>query len=132
LFDATVVRTLQRWRQIGTKPEAGGTLLGYRRDPHLHVVTITEPGQRDIRNRYGFLRRDGAHQAAALALWKRTQATGYYLGEWHTHSERVPTPSSLDQREWEKLMQGTIESDLLFLIVGLEGWYLQRGRSLIS
>ena len=129
LFDATVVRALQRWRQIGAASEAGGILLGYRRDPHLHVVAVTEPGKSDRRHRYAFLRRDGAHQAAALALWTRTQATGYYLGEWHTHAEAVPTPSPLDQREWAKLMQGAVEADLLFLIVGRDGWFLQRGRS---
>lgn len=127
LFEAEVVTTLQRWRQIGTDPEAGGILLGYRRNPHLHVVAITEPGQRDRRHRFAFLRRDRVHQVAALALWRSTRATGYYLGDWHTHAEAAPTPSLLDQREWAKLMQGAVESDLLFVIVGRETWYVQRG-----
>lgn len=129
LFEGDVVNTLQRWRQTGTAPEAGGILLGYRRDPHLHVVAITEPGQHDHQLRFAFFRRDRLHQAAALAFWRRTQATGYYLGEWHTHTEGAPTPSALDQREWSKLMLDSPESDLLFLIVGRDDWYLQRGRT---
>jgi integrative and conjugative element protein (TIGR02256 family) len=45
-----------------------------------------------------------------------------YLGEWHTHPEADPTPSSIDRADWKlRLARDRIDADFVFfLIVGLE------------
>ncbi|WP_269139197.1 Mov34/MPN/PAD-1 family protein [Burkholderia pseudomultivorans] len=57
------------------------------------------------------------HQKIALDLWKAERETMDYLGEWHTHPEAVPTPSSIDTGEWRKICAK--KSDfMMFLILG--------------
>ncbi len=40
-----------------------------------------------------------------------------YIGEWHTHPETEPTPSSIDKREWRKICH-TKNEPMVFLIAG--------------
>ena len=43
-----------------------------------------------------------------------------YLGEWHTHPEDVPSPSSHDRRDWLRTLDTAQfeQSFLFFIIVG--------------
>jgi integrative and conjugative element protein (TIGR02256 family) len=126
LFEENVVETLNSWRQMGNALEAGGILIGYRRPPHLHVIACTMPMKRDRRSRYHFHRKDLSHKKAAVEYWDKEHGRAYYLGEWHTHPEQLPSPSLLDRLEWKRLMWSKLGPDLLFLIVGRSHWYLQR------
>jgi len=100
--------------------EAGGILLGLRRDPHIEVTDATLPSANDIRRHYGFVRRCAKHQASATAAWRRSDHLVDYVGEWHTHPETRPTPSRTDRIEL--LRRGTEHKSeaLLELIVGTE------------
>jgi len=100
--------------------ESGGILLGYRRDDHLHIVDATIPQLGDKCMRFRFFRRDANHQKIALKRWKLSGNTMDYIGEWHTHPESMPTPSSLDMSEWKKIY-GTRQAGMVFLIVGWTG-----------
>lgn len=113
------------FRQVSlASKEAGGILLGYRRGPHLEVLGVTMPHPNDVRGRHHFQRKDAAHQTIATAQWHESDGHIHYLGEWHTHPEPDPTPSSIDRREWKKL--ATIQSHpLLFIIVGTSQWYVE-------
>jgi len=121
------VDTLNKWRQGDGKTEAGGILIGYRRGDHLHVTQCTLPFPKDRRSRFRFFRQDVNHNKAAIEYWKRTNNKGYYLGEWHTHPQDFPEPSTIDVREWRKLTKSSLGSDLVFLIVGRRDWYLRLG-----
>ena len=55
---------------------------------------------------------------------KLSLGTKSYLGEWHTHPEPNPRPSSLDITEWKKTANYN-EDMLLFLIVGQETIFIQ-------
>lgn len=103
-----------------SRPESGGILLGYRRGSHLHIVAATIPQPDDKRLRYHFFRCDPNHQKAAYRQWERSGNTMDYVGEWHTHPEAKPTPSSLDMSEWKKICSARKES-MVFIIVGLAG-----------
>ncbi len=127
LVESPVVNILNGWRQSGTQAEAGGILIGYRRGDHLHVVNCTTPYYDDIRSRYQFLRRDSKHAKLARQQWLDSGHQAYYLGEWHTHPENMPAPSSIDNCGWEKLKNSPVGPDLIFVIVGRSGWYLQLG-----
>lgn len=40
-----------------------------------------------------------------------------YVGEWHTHPECNPTPSTIDMRGWTQA-SSTRKAPMLFVIVG--------------
>lgn len=121
LIEGSVIDLVSHYRQQETKtPEAGGILLGYRRDTHLHVVSATPPQQGDRRARHCFHRRDPLHHMTAVDQWKSSGSTIDYLGEWHTHPEGDPSPSSLDISEWRKICR-TRQECMVFLIVGNVG-----------
>lgn len=112
--------------------EAGGVLLGrHLVDSHdLVVDEVSTPQNSDRRSRYGFFR-SYKHEQVALQRWFAESRTSAYLGLWHTHPERDPTPSEVDRRDWLQAVAGdTYEGDrLFFLIVGthrIRVWTLSR------
>jgi integrative and conjugative element protein (TIGR02256 family) len=128
LIAAAVVQQIRRHRQLTAfSTEAGGILLGLRRGRHLEVTMATTPKRADWRSRLGFHRLSRFHQKHATRAWLRFQRTVDYLGEWHTHPERFPTPSGIDRAEWGKLTRSRT-SDLLFVIVGTEGLWVSIGK----
>lgn len=79
--------------------ESGGILLGSKeaRSSRFVVKEITFPSSLDTRKRFAFIRsKNGANQAIERA-WRASGGTVNYLGEWHTHNEKSPCPSSADQ-----------------------------------
>jgi integrative and conjugative element protein (TIGR02256 family) len=101
--------------------EAGGVLLGrHLRDGSAIVVdAVTTPIAGDRRARNRFHRAQRRHQAAIDAAWEASEATCTYVGEWHTHPEPVPTPSSIDRADWHRrLLHDCYTEPLFFIIVG--------------
>lgn len=116
LIETTVLEVIGSYRQDNTiKPEAGGLLLGFRRNHHIHVVTSTTPKPRDVRSRFKFHRRDQRHQVEAEKLWVNSGKKIDFLGEWHTHPEEFPSPSIIDLRGWSQLSKPRCEP-LIFVI----------------
>lgn len=87
------------------RTERGGILLGSRRGGHLHVEAATVPSRWDKATMFAFHRGTAGHQAAALRRWKSSQNTSDWLGEWHSHPEQSPNPSSIDLRCWSSIVQ---------------------------
>lgn len=108
------------WQDAPAKPESGGILLGYRRGKHLHVTMASVPQPADGRWRFMFERSKRAHQEIALREWRASSQTVDYLGEWHTHPEPYPSPSSFDRAEWSKICS-RVSSPMIFMIVGWSG-----------
>jgi integrative and conjugative element protein (TIGR02256 family) len=123
LIEDLVLTDVSAFRQ--TEPhaaEAGGILLGYRRDVHLHVVMATPPGPSDTRSKFRFWRHDESHALIALSEWTKSCETMDYIGEWHTHPEGYPQPSTLDLHEWRKICASR-KQPMVFLIQGtLDKW----------
>lgn len=112
--------------------EAGGVLLGRHLLDSYDVVIdeVSTPQRSDRRSRYGFFR-SANHEKLARKRWLEENSTSAYLGLWHTHPEPDPTPSSVDQRDWQQAVAGdTYEGDRLFFpIVGthcIRIWTLNR------
>ena len=97
--------------------EAGGILLGYRAGANIHIISATGPLPGDRRSRISFDRLDPGHQIAASEAWATSGGRIDYIGDWHTHPQRVPTPSSKDYLEWKKLI-ASVHALHLFVIVG--------------
>ncbi|MGE4069825.1 MAG: Mov34/MPN/PAD-1 family protein [Lysobacterales bacterium] len=121
LVESGVLSALEPFRQYeSSSPEAGGILLGFRRGIHLHVVDLTTPQSCDTRSRMRFHRETEGHQQIALAHWSASGGYMDYLGEWHTHPERRPTPSMIDRKEWKAIIINRT-TPMLFLVLGTEG-----------
>ena len=126
-INAEVLDVLERYRQHGPDDtEAGGSLLGRMiiDSPDVVVDELTEPGPEDVRTRLGFHLRDLAHHQARMDdAWARSEGTCCLLGDWHTHAEPDPTPSSVDLDNWRRLLREAATDEyprLLFVIAGTE------------
>ena len=126
-FSAATLQTFNQHIQ-GTDAdcEAGGLLLGSVHGGHLLIEQATVPTAWDKRFRYLFERMPFGHEAIALSRWTATQGTVRYLGEWHTHPEEHPHPSSLDRKEWNRLASRRRDKrPMLAVIVGRQSLYIE-------
>ena len=112
--------------------EAGGVMMGrHLLDSHDVVVDeVSPPQDADRRSRFNFFR-SRKHEQVARQRWLEEHSTSAYLGLWHTHPERDPTPSGVDQNDWQQAVAGdTYEGDRLFFpIVGthyIRVWTISR------
>jgi integrative and conjugative element protein (TIGR02256 family) len=109
------------YRQTQVKDlEAGGVLLGRLiiggEDVIIDEITVPAPGDR--RSRFFFFRQREAAQRRVQAAWQETQGTRIYMGEWHTHPEDDPTPSSHDLKNWRRIIKlARYEQDSLFFVI---------------
>lgn len=125
-FTEDVIRTLSKsGRSCLRRPETGGILLGRRRGRHFEIQHATSPFPQDQRYMGAFVRERAGHQEIATALWSASGGEVDYVGEWHTHPEKMPTPSSTDFREWMLLANDRPrEAPLLAVIVGTTALYV--------
>jgi len=124
VFGATSLKVLNNYRQLTSKcTEAGGLLFGrHLLDcDHIAVDKLSTPQPGDIRERCYFFR-GPQHQKIAVRNWKSSKGTCAYLGNWHTHPEPNPTPSSTDLTDWRNALSNDVfEGDTLyFVIVGTQ------------
>ncbi|MCA1371406.1 Mov34/MPN/PAD-1 family protein [Bradyrhizobium sp. BRP14] len=92
-------------------------MIGSYRGAHIQVRDCTVPLRRDVRRTHLFDRKDQGHHLAANSAWTSSSGTETYVGEWHTHPEDFPTPSSTDLRTWSEIM-GRHTLPVVFLIAG--------------
>lgn len=102
-----------------TDKEAGGILIGriLKENNHFIIDDVTEPMPRDKRTRTRFSRNPEGHQEYMDEVFRRENGHCFYLGEWHTHPQKVPIPSSTDLKDWLRLLRIGYESDCLFFVI---------------
>jgi integrative and conjugative element protein (TIGR02256 family) len=81
--------------------ELGGLLLGLRKHNGLQIEFCTYPGPKDYSAYNRFARSDPKHRAVARELWKKSNKTVDWCGEWHSHPQNLPNPSSIDLSLWK-------------------------------
>ncbi len=120
VFAPDILKVFKHYRQrFFWQPEGGGILLGRRRGKHLEVMLATEPSHKDRRSAFSFVREADGHADIAEQAWRQGDKQIDYLGEWHTHPQRVPTPSAIDRLEWGKLiLQRSKLTPILVVVVG--------------
>ena len=122
-------------RKSDFQKETGGILIGYYRSL-CNSLLITDMTQRkDLMERFRFIRRSTGHQEIMDELWESSGYRKSYLGEWHTHNEKVPKPSTVDISNWKKISQRIHNFDeLFFIIVGIEciGFWTVRNASVVE
>jgi integrative and conjugative element protein (TIGR02256 family) len=124
VFSPRVLRKLQDIvnRKIDVC-ESGGMLLGFVRENHFDVRMITVPYKKDYASRYSFIRNDERHLNIFKAIRLRINRNLTYIGEWHTHPEDNPRPSSIDLNEWESI-KSTRSYPIVFMILGKKNFYI--------
>lgn len=126
------VKKMFKYKQVRwTDTEAGGILIGriLEEDNNIIIDDVSEPMPTDKRKRTRFNRKPDGHQEYMNEAFEREKGSCFYLGEWHTHPQRIPIPSTTDRKDWGRLLKVGFESrELFFVIVGLDElkvWYGQ-------
>ncbi|MHC5203120.1 Mov34/MPN/PAD-1 family protein [Pseudomonas chlororaphis] len=123
LVSEAVMALISSYRQSHPKDcEAGGILMGKRRGEHFEITFATAPQVKDIRSRCRFTRHPYGHQEIAESRFRSTNGEENYIGEWHTHPENHPTPSSIDIGDWKRLSKNH-RVPLLVIIGGIQTCY---------
>lgn len=127
-----VLKIINSYKQFDKNTnEAGGVLVGRFISNSKNVVIdyVSIPMKGDIRRRRFFNRKRKEHQEFVDKYWNEGEGTFNYIGEWHTHPESIPRPSTIDKSEWKRILkEAKYNSDyLLFCIVGLDSIKLWQG-----
>ena len=126
---AEAVAEITSWLQTAFhSPESGGYMLGYQhaKTKNITLELVTSPQPKDQRSIISYKLIDEAHYRI---LEKAKKNHSYYLGTWHTHPQKHPTPSSTDWNDW----YATIEANrtacgyVFFLITGIESFEIWAG-----
>ncbi len=109
------------------KPEAGGILIGhYLEDNNYSITDVSSPSELDKSSRFNFTRSKKNAQKIINKIFKDSKGKKIYLGEWHTHPEDHPQPSSLDRSEWTLLAaQRRDKRPVLAVIIGRRSLYAE-------
>jgi integrative and conjugative element protein (TIGR02256 family) len=123
-----VLTTIEHYTKHGENDrEAGGILIGSYRGAHIQIVECTIPLVHDRRFRMLFDRRDEGHQRVALNRWHASRGALTFVGEWHTHPEPQPLPSSVDRQTWRRIVKKNKAGITFFLIKGYDNWWAGLG-----
>lgn len=117
-----IMDVIIKHRQVNNNCEAGGMLIGsiVANSDEIEIYDYTEPLKEDNRNRLSF-KRSNKHNEVLYEKWKESNFTKLYLGEWHTHPQKIPKPSLIDIASWKMLLsKSNTESEILiFIIIGI-------------
>lgn len=86
--------------------ETGGILAGHMEDGIVKITFVTGPGPKAVHARTSFLR-DGEYcQKELNKIFKQTNGTTDYLGEWHSHPFDIG-PSRRDKDSLREIVVDT-------------------------
>jgi integrative and conjugative element protein (TIGR02256 family) len=101
------------WRHA----EAGGQLFARLTPYEIFVEGVTGPRSSDIRSRFSYV--------ADRKLERKEILEGFlhglhYVGDWHTHPERAPVPSRVDQATMAECSRRSLHrlGGFLLVVVG--------------
>lgn len=117
------IAVFEEQRQLSDNAaESGGILLGrwILESEDVIVDDATRPSSGDRRGRFFFWRARKPAQKIVNKAWEESGATRWYLGDWHSHPEDSPTPSSRDRSDWLRILRAARfeQPALFFIIVG--------------
>lgn len=121
-----VLTTFQSFeqQQMWSK-EAGGILIGKKLMDAEHYVlsAVSTPTKQDKRTRFSFTRSKQSAQRYIDKHWTESGGIENYIGEWHTHPEINPLPSSIDKSLIRQVVSDKSSpfSKVLLVIVGQKG-----------
>ena len=118
-FDADSLVMLAANRQLSNfSCEIGGQLFASFHGNFIRIEAVTITKGRSRRRRYGFWPDRSAEQADIKNLFDQGL---HYVGDWHTHPEKVPTPSETDKTKMLEIFRLSVHEldSMLMVIIGL-------------
>lgn len=103
--------------------EAGGILIGKENKSNENIIInhTTVPMPKDEMKHNRFIRKDKGHIELFKNLYKESDETLRYIGEWHTHPEAIPNFSCIDLKNWKKISKNSnSDNNYYHIIVGYE------------
>ena len=115
-----VLATFDRYRQLMVDDlEAGGQLFARFDNNIIRVEHATEPRLTDHRSPLNFVPDRGAERRE---IRRRFKDGLHYVGDWHTHPEPYPKPSTTDIQSFQGMYRYSRHrlANFLMVIVGTE------------
>ena len=114
-----VLQTFLSYRQHLGQNESGGILLGrVSLQGSVTVEIATIPTVLDKAGPAFFVRSREAAQCVVDRAWSISSGEQVYLGEWHTHSECSPKPSTRDKDMIRNMfLETSMEISFLFTVI---------------
>lgn len=124
-----VLEIFNKFKQDGwKKKESGGIIFCQisEVDKSINLIKISTPNKFDSSSRTSFVRDKDAAQILVDFEFINSQGKNIYIGEWHTHPENYPRPSSQDITMIKQQFKSSFlcEKFILLLIIGIKGIYL--------
>ncbi len=94
--------------------EAGGQLFADLSNEIVRVVLATGPRKTDRRSRY-FFQPDRRKENAEIK--KQFKSGLHYIGDWHTHPQDIPIPSSIDVENIQDCFNNSRHQLVSFIMV---------------
>jgi integrative and conjugative element protein (TIGR02256 family) len=98
--------------------ESGGIILGKIVQNQFHFTNLSTPTELDKKSRFNFERHRLSAQIVINYEFYASGGQKTYFGEWHTHPERIPSPSHTDKtmilEQWQRNQKRV---DFLFLLI---------------
>jgi len=120
-FDDTSIEKLKKYQQKNGEYESGGILVGeiYPVENKVIVKHIIA-SKKATRSFMGVNIDKKEMQTELEKVRKKTGYEYYYIGDWHTHPEKNPTPSLIDKISYKRTLKTIIlqTNFVVFLIVG--------------
>ncbi|MCE0498502.1 MAG: Mov34/MPN/PAD-1 family protein [Methylacidiphilales bacterium] len=108
LIAEQLYRNLLPYCQTGKKCETGGALAGYKLATNTWVIsTLMHPSPKNKSGRTWLERDLVAAQEFVDRVHQQSEGQFTYIGEWHTHPEELPRPSSQDTGMLEDILKGS-------------------------
>ncbi len=120
-FDDSSIEELKQYQQKNGEYESGGILAGeiYPKENKVIVKKVIL-SKKATRSMFGVNIDKKEMQEELEKIRKETGYQYYYIGDWHTHPEKHPTPSWIDNRSYKKTLKTIVlqTNFVVFLIVG--------------
>jgi len=120
-FDDEALNQLKKYQQKNKELESGGILLGeiYIQSSKVIIkeVIVSKKAKRSL-----FGVKVNKKEMQQILEKKRHESgyTLYYIGDWHSHPEPIPTPSITDKLSYTKIVKKVkiLTNFVVFLIIG--------------
>ncbi len=114
-FEQDVLDHFQKHRQIApSAKETGGQLFGKIESGMIHICSATGPRIIDFRGRSFFNPSRWMERREIKSKFKQGL---HYLGDWHTHPQKRPEPSTLDIKSMKECFTESCHELSFFILV---------------
>lgn len=120
IIEDNALNDIYGYRPEDYKYENGGILLGkYNKKNNTYIITnVSTTNSKDRKGKNFFIRSKKRAQIIIDKLWRDSKGEINYLGEWHTHDEKYPTPSWIDQKLVKQMIKNkNIEIKNVFMLI---------------